>query len=110
MKKIKEKIETISKFPLKESYIWKGKPSIVTSIVAWLLWFCRLFSLLQICKFVFRVIKKKIYVLKDKTTKVDVPSYFTELYFIIELIVACILKMTNQNNTFITIISIYFFY
>lgn len=109
MKKIKEKIETISKFPLKESYIWKGKPSIVTSIVAWLLWFCRLFSLLQICKFVFRVIKKKIYVLKDKTTKVDVPSYFTELYFIIELIVACILKMTNQNNTFITIISIYFF-
>lgn len=38
MKKIKEKIETISKFPLKESYIWKGKPSIVTSIVAWLLW------------------------------------------------------------------------
>lgn len=109
MKKIKEKIETISKFPLKESYIWKGKPSIVTSIVAWLLWFCRLFSLLQICKFVFRVIKKKIYVLKDKTTKVDVPSYFTELYFIIELIVACILKMTNLNNTFITIISIYFF-
>lgn len=42
MKKIKEKIETISKFPLKESYIWKGKPSIVTSIIAWLLWFCRL--------------------------------------------------------------------
>lgn len=85
MSKKKTIFEQISTKPSPNALKWAGKEvSILSSILLWALWLCRLLSLLQILKLVFRKVAERL----NKSTKdeharrINVPPMFCELYFI----------------------------
>lgn len=85
MSKKKTIFEQISTKPSPNALKWAGKEvSILSNILLWGLWLCRVLSLLQVSKLIFRKIatwlKKST---KDANAKrVNVPPMFCELYFI----------------------------
>lgn len=85
MSKKKTIFEQISTKPSPNALKWAEKEiSILSNILLWGLWLCRVLSLLQISKLVFRkvatALKKST---KDENAKrVNVPPMFCELYFI----------------------------
>ncbi len=98
-KKKKNLLVQISTLPSPDSLKWAGQQrSLLSSILLWALWICRVLSLLQICKLLFR---KIVTFLKRGTTdfnskRVNVPPMFCELYFIlwfVFLLLAYIFKL-----------------
>lgn len=71
--------------PSPDSLKWAGQEhSILSSILLWGLWICRVFSLLQILKLLLRTILKllKRSTTDENATRINVPPMFCELYFI----------------------------
>ena len=85
MKKKKSIFAQISTMPSRNALKWAGREvSILSSILLWTLWLCRLLSLLQISKLIFRKVAKllKKSTTDEKSTRINVPPMFCELYFI----------------------------
>ncbi len=85
MSKKKTIFEQISTKPSPNALKWAGKEvSLLSSILLWTLWLCRLLSLLQILKLVFRKVAERLKKsTKDENAKrINVPPMFCELYFI----------------------------
>ena len=79
-------LSQISTKPSRDAMKWAGKErSILASILLWALWACRVLSLLQICKLLFRktVLFFKRATTDKKATRVNVPPMFCEIYFIL---------------------------
>lgn len=84
MSKKKTIFEQISTKPSPNALKWAGKEvSILSSILLWTLWLCRVLSLLQILKLAFRKIAQRLKKsTKDESAKrINVPPMFCELYF-----------------------------
>lgn len=110
MKK-KSIFERISTAPDPNALKWAGKEvSILSSILLWGLWICRVLSLLQISKLIYRAIATAI---KTATTdkdakRVNVPPMFCEIYFILWLGVM-ILGYTLFPESLAVRIAIYYY-
>lgn len=75
----------ISTYPNRDSTKWVGKErSLLATILLWGLWACRVVSLLQISKLIFRkvAIAVKKATLDKHATRVNVPPMLCEIYFI----------------------------
>ena len=76
----------ISTKPSRDSVKWAGKErSLLSTILLWSIWFCRVASLLQIFKLIFRktALAIKRATTDKKATRVNVPPVFCEIYFIL---------------------------
>ena len=79
-------LSKISTRPSPNALKWAGQEiSILSNILLWTLWLCRVFSLLQIAKLIYRKIITVLHVgSTDKNaTRPNVPPMFCEIYFIL---------------------------
>lgn len=82
--KIREIAGEISTRPNQTSWRWKGKVSPLAYILLHFIYLARIFSLLQICKYVYRKLANSSV---DKSSKrKNIPSWFVECYFFVWLI------------------------
>ncbi|MBR3810768.1 MAG: hypothetical protein IKJ16_00350 [Agathobacter sp.] len=99
-------LDEISTRPNRSSIVWGDKNfSLLSSILLYTIWIARVLSLLQICKFVYRILVQKVRefknreqldtvkkveegkILIDNTSgRVNVPPIFCEIYFLIWLL------------------------
>lgn len=104
-------LERVSTKPNKDSYCWADGKSLFSMVTLWLIWLARVFSLLQWLKLAFRVVAKKI---KTSTTdrqskRINVPSWFVEVYFLTVLCVEVCLFIFVPGNSMVRIcVSAYF--
>lgn len=103
----------ISTKPSPDSLKWAGTQySLLSNILLWALWICRVFSLLQISKYVFRTIATAIKkATTDKNaTRVNVPPMFCEFYFIIWFAVLLIGYLLGWTGLAFRIATIYYLF
>ena len=116
----------IATTPDRSSYIWKdGQPSILATIILWVVWVCRFFSLLQWTKAIFRLgsyIKQKIIEKKEEEheQKVDIydkgskrrniPPCWSEIYYLIWFGVMMLFYFLELKGLAVTIITYYFLF
>ncbi len=78
-------INEITTLPNKETWKWQNSVSVLSFLFLYTIWFLRIFSLLQILKFIYRK-KYSTQNNKDyKSKRTNVPALLVELYFIIFL-------------------------
>lgn len=120
--KIKKLLFEISVRPSDKSTKWQGRRSILATFVLWFIWLFRVLSILQWVKKAYRYIgekkarsshsitnsnnQRKFYkefkVTKDKNaTRIDVPPYIPEIYFLAWLLLFTIFKITGVNGIII---------
>lgn len=113
-KKIKETIiGKISTFPSANSLKWAGRQvSILSHVLLWTLWICRLFSLLQIFKFFFRTIARmlRIGTKDERSMRINVPPLFCELYFICWFVFLLYAYLTNLKTPIVIGLTWYFLF
>ncbi len=106
-------LSKISTMPSKNAIKWAGQQySILSNAVLWTLWFCRVISLLQISKLVYRkivtVLKK---VTKDKNSfRPNVPPMFCEIYFILWFALLIFAHIFEWHNKLISGLIIYYLF
>ena len=105
--------EKIASKPSKNSTIWRGgKRSILSTILLWFIWICRLFSLLQIFKLVYRELMtffhKDVY--DEKSKRPNVPPFFTEIYFVLWLGVLLLFYFMKWSNLAVHIAIYYYLF
>ena len=121
-------LKQVATTPDRSSYIWKdGQPSILSIGLLWFVWICRLFSLLQWCKFFIRLgsyikqrrlakaraageSEQKITILDKGARRRNIPPWFPELYFLIWLIIMAAFYFIGLNNLVIKIITYYYLF
>jgi len=99
--------------PSPDSLKWAGEQrSILSNILLWSLWICRVFSLLQILKLVFRTVATAIKraTTDENATRVNVPPMFCEIYFIIWFAVLLMAHLFSWSGIVINIIIIYYLF
>ena len=81
---LKKIISGISTFPSKNAWVWKDSVSVLSFTLFHLLWIIRLFSLLQIIKYIYRKIAFciKQFSLDKGSKRINIPVLLVELYFI----------------------------
>ncbi len=103
----------ISTMPSPDSLKWAGEErSILSSILLWGLWICRVFSLLQICKLIFRTVATAIKrATTDKNaTRVNVPPMFCEIYFLSWFTLLLLAHLLEWSSIVIKIFIIYYLF
>ncbi len=103
----------ISTKPSKNALKWAGQEhSILSNVILWALWFCRVLSLLQISKFVFR--KIITFFKKDttdkKSTRPNVPPMFCEIYFILWFVLLILAHIFKWNNIVLSVCITYYLF
>ena len=103
----------ISTKPNPDSMKWAGKErSILATVLLWGLWVCRVASLLQICKLVFRktalLIKRAT--TDKKATRVNVPPMFCEIYYILWSALLVGAYLLRLQGAFINALCIYYLF
>lgn len=94
-------LSQISTKPNPDSMKWAGKQrSILATILLWGMWVCRVASLLQIAKFIFRKIALTVKkaTTDKKATRVNVPPMFCEIYFILWFILLLTIHLLGIQN------------
>lgn len=112
MKK-KSLFEQISTAPSPRALKWAGQEvSILSSILLWGLWICRVFSLLQILKLVYRKIATaiKVATTDEKSVRPNVPPMFCEIYYILWLGVMIMGYLFAPEALGIHIAAVYFLF
>ncbi len=115
MKKQKKKniLVQISTLPSPDSLKWAGQQrSILSNILLWGLWLCRVFSLLQICKLLFRRTAQLLNRgTRDKNaSRINVPPMFCEIYFILWFCFTMVTYLLHMDGTVIRILTVYFLF
>lgn len=92
---------------------WAGKErSILATVLLWGLWACRVTSLLQISKLIFR--KTALLVKRATTdknaTRVNVPPMFCELYYIVWFGVLCTMHLLEVEGIVLNIFIVYYLF
>ena len=108
---IKNVFNKVSTKPNRLSYTWHNGISILTYVILVLLYIERCFSLLQWGKYLYRLIVSHFkYSIDSKATRVNVPSYFVEVYFILVSIILYIVSINDGINTSLacSIVALYF--
>lgn len=112
MKK-KSLFSQISTKPSNSSIKWAGeKVSILSAIFLWGMWLCRVFSLLQISKLVFRKVVKALRrsSIDKNSTRINVPPLFCEIYFILWFALFLVAYKLHWDNIFIKIAIYYYLF
>ena len=106
--KLKDIANGISTKPNHTSWCWKGQMSILAFIILQIVYFLRLFSLLQICKYIYRQNEKSKNTFSiDKSSKrINVPPLLVEFYFI----TWCILLFIFPQEWYVTKYGAYYFF
>ncbi len=103
----------ISTKPSKNALKWAGREhSILSNILLWTLWICRVLSLLQISKLIYR---KLITFFKRSSTdknsvRPNVPPMFCEIYFILWFCVFLAAHLLGWHHIVITILIYYYLF
>lgn len=99
---------SISTKPNHTSWRWKGNVSPLAYITLYIIYISRLCSLLQICKYIYRTVKKqyfKVFSVDKASQRINVPPYFVELYYMIW----CAILFCAPNDCKVTVwLSAYF--
>lgn len=109
-------LEQISTKPNKESYKWAGREfSLLSAILLFLIWGCRVLSLLQMLKFAYRTtiqLLKKTGVVDNKSGRPNVPPILCEIYYLVWLIIFVIIHHYPMEieNFWISIIACYYLF
>lgn len=94
-KKLRKKsiLQQISTMPNPESFYWAGKQfSLLATVLLWSMWLCRVFSLLQWVKYIYRAIAAAVLKLtrrrdqsgeKNGSGRPNVPPLLCEIYYIL---------------------------
>lgn len=76
----------VSTKPDVSSYKWIGKQrSLLSTVILWVLWFCRVLSLYQHLKALYRILGEKFHFgnTDNKSGRPNIPPMFGEIYFIL---------------------------
>ena len=114
---VKDLIFKVSTAPRKKSYIWKDeKPSILAFILLWSMFVCRVLSLLQWSKLIFREVGERLSrVSKDVGAKrPNVPVYWVECYYILwltaQILIYFLVPFGTEKQWIVTAVSCYFIF
>ena len=103
----------ISTKPSPDSTKWAGKErSLLATVLLWSLWVCRVASLLQICKLIFRRVALAIKraTTDKKATRVNVPPVFCEIYYILWSAAMIGIYFLNLRGTAVNIAAGYYLF
>lgn len=103
----------ISTKPSPDSMKWAGKErSILASILLWGLWACRVASLLQIAKLIFRktVLFFKRATTDKKATRVNVPPMFCEIYYLLWFGLFVTLHLLEIRGNVFNVLIVYYLF
>jgi len=112
MKKRKISLEKISTRPRDLSYTWVGHTSVLSYILLWVIWLCRVFSLLQWVKIIYRTTVKFLQrATVDKGSKrINVPPIVVELYYVFWGVFLSVIYLCGGRNIWYSILSGYFIF
>lgn len=103
----------ISTKPSPDSLKWAGTQySLLSNVLLWTLWICRVFSLLQICKYLFRTIATAIKkgTTDKNATRVNVPPMLCEIYFCVWFVVILLGYLLAWTGLAFKIATIYYLF
>ena len=106
-------LSKISTRPSPNALKWAGQEvSILSNILLWTLWACRVMSLLQIAKLIYRKIVTVLHVgTTDKNaTRPNVPPMFCEIYFIMWALVFGIGYFLGWQSKFLDALAYYYLF
>ena len=118
--------QKIAATPDRSSYIWKdGQPSILSIVILWAVWVCRLFSLLQWCKAIRRLFgylkqeidnkrqkvhEQRVEIVDKGSNRRNIPPYFPEVYFLIWLGIMMVFYFLALQSTVVKVFTYYYLF